>query len=83
MEVGTWYFAKALERWKAKADPVPFALADYNAGRGRVDRWIAATGRGEDAQAEDLMRVIDFPTTRRYIEAITARYRFYKERGRM
>ena len=83
LEVGAWYFAKALERWKTKADPVPFALADYNAGRGRVDRWIAATGRGEDAQAEDLMRVIDFPTTRRYIEAITARYRFYKERGGM
>jgi soluble lytic murein transglycosylase len=48
-----------------------------------VDRWIAATGLGEEARAEDLLRVIDFPTTRRYIEAITARHRFYQERDRL
>ncbi|MES2571409.1 MAG: lytic transglycosylase domain-containing protein [Verrucomicrobiota bacterium] len=83
IEVGTWYFARALERWKSKEDPLPFALAEYNAGRGRVDRWVAATNMGEKATAEDLMSVLDFPTTRRYIEDITARFRFYQERGRM
>jgi len=81
LEVGAWYFKRALERWKQKANPVPFALAEYNAGRGRVDRWIAATERGEAATAEDLIRVIDFPTTRKYIEDITARKRFYLEGG--
>ena len=81
LEVGTWYLKKALERWKAKANPVPFALAEYNAGRVRVDRWIAETERGEQAGAEHLMRAIDFPTTRKYIEDITARQRFYAERA--
>lgn len=83
IEVGTWYFAKAFERWKSKANPLPFALAEYNAGRSRVDRWVAATNLGEVATAEDFLRVLDFPTTRRYIETICARYRFYQDRNRM
>ncbi len=78
LEAGTWYLKKALERWKLKADPVPFALAEYNAGHGRVERWIAATQRGDEAQAEHLVRAIDFPTTRKYIEDITARQRLYQ-----
>jgi len=80
LEVGTWYFKKALERWKQKDDPIPFALAEYNAGRVRVDRWVSETRRGEEATARDLMLAIDFPTTRKYAEDITARYRFYQER---
>ena len=79
LEVGAWYFKKGLERWKQKANPVPFALADYNAGHARVERWIAETNRGEDATAENLMRAIDFPTTRKYIEDITVRQRLYRE----
>ena len=78
LEVGTWYLKKALERWKQKDDAVPFALAEYNAGHARVERWITATERGDEARAENLMRVIDFPTTRKYIEDITARQRFYQ-----
>lgn len=81
VEVGTWYFKKALDRWSRKEDPVPFALAEYNAGRVRVDRWVAETKREEEATARDLMLAIDFPTTRRYIEDITARYRFYQEQA--
>ena len=83
LEIGTWYFKKALDRWKQKKDPIPFALAEYNAGRVRVDRWIADSSRGENVTAEDMMAVIDFPTTRRYIEDITARYRFYQRRGKL
>jgi len=82
LEVGIWYFKKALDRWKEKKDPIPFALAEYNAGRTRVDRWVAETGRGEQATARDLMLQIDFPTTHRYIEDITARYRYYQARAR-
>ena len=83
LEVGAWYFKKALDRWKAKANPIPFALAEYNAGRSRVDRWIAESGRGDAAQEADLLSAMDFPTTRRYIEDIMARHRFYQQRGRM
>jgi len=81
LQAGTWYFSKAWERWKGKDDPLPFALAEYNAGRSRVDRWIAATNMGDKATADDLLGVIDFPLTRRYIDEITARYRFYQERA--
>ncbi len=83
LEVGIWYFSKALERWKSKQDPLPFALAEYNAGRKRVDRWVAATNMGDQANADDLLGVMDFPSTRRYIESITARSHFYRDRGRM
>lgn len=83
LEVGTWYFRKALEHWKQKDDPTPFALAEYNAGRVRVDRWISETDRGEKAAAADLMSAIDFPSTRRYIEDIMARHSFYRQRGKL
>ena len=78
LEVGTWYFKKALDRWKQKDDPVPFALAEYNAGRVRVDRWVAETRR-EQPTARDLIGAIDFPTTRRYVDDIIARYRLYQQ----
>ena len=81
LDVGTWYFKKGLERWRQKADPVPFALADYNAGHRHVERWLATTERGEEATAADLMRAMDFPTTRKYIDDITARRRFYEQSG--
>lgn len=80
LEAGVWYFSKAWERWKEKDDPIPFALAEYNAGRSRVDRWIVSTNMGDKATAEDLLAVIDFPTTQRYIQEITARYHYYQDR---
>lgn len=83
LDVGAWYFKKALERWKSKTEPIPFALAEYNAGRSRVDRWIAASGRGESAEAADLIGAMDFPTTRRYIDDIIVRHQYYLRRGRM
>ena len=78
IDAGSWYFKKALDRWKQKADPIPFALAEYNAGHGRMERWIAASGRGDEATAADLLSAIDFPSTRKYIDDITARYHFYQ-----
>lgn len=81
LEVGTWYLRRALDRWKAKDDAVPFALAEYNAGGSRVERWIAQSGHGEKADAHDLLNAIDFPTTRRYVLDITARQRAYAARG--
>lgn len=83
LEVGAWYLKKALVRWKEKTDPKPFALAEYNAGRTRVDRWIVATDLGEKATAEDLLAAIDFPSTRRYVEDILRRHRYYLARGRL
>ena len=82
-DVGAWYLKKALVHWKSKPDPVPFALAEYNAGRTRVDRWIVATDLGEKATGDDLLAAIDFPTTRRYVEDIVRRYRYYQACGHL
>lgn len=81
VEAGTWYLKRAIEKWKDRDDPIPFALAEYNAGASRLDRWIAATGVGPKADAHDLLNSIDFPGTRRYVEEIMARARFYRARG--
>lgn len=78
---GTWYLKKALDHWAAKDDPVPFALAEYNAGRTRVKRWVNDSGRGDTAGADDLQTAMDFPATKSYIAAITARQDFYKRRS--
>jgi soluble lytic murein transglycosylase len=79
LEIGSWYLKQALARWATKDDPVPFALAEYNAGRKRVDRWIAQSGLGADATAADLRAQIDFPSTSAYVETILKRRAFYEE----
>ena len=78
LEVGSWYLKQKLLRWSAKDDPVPFALAEYNAGGRRVDRWIAETKLGEAATAADLRSRIDFPSTHAYVEAILKRWAYYQ-----
>jgi soluble lytic murein transglycosylase len=78
LEIGTWYFKKALQRWASKDDPVPFALAEYNAGKTRVDRWIEGGKMGPAVTADDLRVNIDFPSTRAYVDTIVGRYRHYK-----
>jgi soluble lytic murein transglycosylase len=36
---GTWYLGKLLRRYEDTDNPLPYALADYNAGRRNVLRW--------------------------------------------
>jgi soluble lytic murein transglycosylase len=83
LEAGTWYVRNALEHWKKQDDPVPFALAEYNAGRQRVIRWVALTKGGEHATAAEFLSVMDFPGTRQYIEDVVERRRYYQARGRL
>jgi soluble lytic murein transglycosylase len=82
LEAGTWYLARAMQHWKNQVDPVPFALAEYNAGASRAVRW--AGGDNDAVVSPDQFRnSIDFPGTRKYIDSIMARFDFYKRRGRM
>lgn len=81
IEAGTWYLAKALKHWAEKDDPIPFALAEYNAGRTRVVRWEKNSGLGGDFGADDLHSIMDFPATRAYIRSIVDRYNEFKARG--
>ena len=82
LEAGTWYLQRAIEHWSHQSDPIPFALAEYNAGASRVQRWTGGKGVAEISERQ-LLQNIDFPATRNYIESIIDRYRFYQRRGRM
>ena len=82
LTAGTWYLRHAIEHWQNQANPVPFALAEYNAGASRAVRWAG----GDDTKpvgAKIFLDNIDFPGTRKYVDSIIARYKFYKRRGRM
>lgn len=76
---GTWYLAKLLRRYAQTDDPVPYALADYNAGRGNVLRWnqgAAATN------SQVFLAQITFPGTRHYIETAMRRRARYRDEFR-
>ncbi len=81
IEAGTWYLGRALRHWGGKDDPVPFALAEYNAGRTRVKRWEKEVPAGGAFGAVELAAVMDFPTTKKYIADIVARYREFVRDG--
>jgi len=82
VEAGTWYLHRAIEHWDHQADPIAFALAEYNAGASRAQRWSGGNGVADISERQFLQN-IDFPATRNYIESIIDRYRFYQRRGRM
>src|SRR5271166_3641918 len=67
IEAGTWYLKKALQRYASKDDPKTFALAEYNAGKSRVDKWVGDTNQGASVTAGDLRDSIAFPSTRSYV----------------
>jgi soluble lytic murein transglycosylase len=82
LEAGSWYLHRAMEHWSHQSDPTAFALAEYNAGASRAQRWSRGKGVAEIPE-RDFLQKIDFPATRRYVESIIDRYRFYQKRGRM
>jgi soluble lytic murein transglycosylase len=81
LEAGTWYLHRAFERWAAQSDPTPFALAEYNAGASRAERWSG--GSSTDIPVKQFLHNIDFPGTRKYVDSIIERYQFYQRRGQM
>ena len=82
LEAGTWYLRRAYEHWEHQSDPLPFALAEYNAGASRAQRWSGGNGVA-DIPVKNFRQNIDFPGTRNYIDSIIERYKFYQRRGRM
>jgi soluble lytic murein transglycosylase len=67
---GTFYLSKLLKRYTQTDDPLPYALADYNAGRSNVLRWNK--GPAQTNSTAFLARM-DFPRTREYAQRIMAR----------
>lgn len=72
---GTWYLAKLLRRYAGTDRPEAYALADYNAGRANVLRWLRGPA---STNSEAFLATMDFSGTRDYIGSILeqrARYR--------
>ena len=76
LEAGTWYLSRALERWKDRDDPVPFALAEYNAGRSRMEKWA-----GNSATAAEMLRGAGRTSARGYVDDVIRRFHHYREHG--
>lgn len=71
---GAWYLRKALERYTHTDNCLPYALAEYNAGRSNVLRWnkgAAATNSSE------FVKQIGFPGTQNYVRSVMAKYADY------
>jgi soluble lytic murein transglycosylase len=82
LEAGTWYLHRAFQHWEHQKKPAVFALAEYNAGASRAQRW--ANNDSTAPMSERAFRSnIDFPGTRNYVASVLQRYEFYRKRGRM
>lgn len=71
---GTFYLAKMLRRYRNTDDPVPFALADYNAGRANVLKWNAGAAATNSSL---FIEQIGFPGTKNYIQTVMKRREKY------
>jgi len=70
LHAGCHYLAKATRRYLTTDRPYAYALADYNAGRGNVLRWMEGEARTNSAA---FLAAMTFPGTRDYVESILAR----------
>jgi len=82
LEAGTWYLARAFQHWQHQSEPAAFALAEYNAGASRAQRWAKNDPHAPMPQ-ETFRGNIDFPGTRKYVQSVLHRYEFYRKRGSM
>ncbi len=75
INAGTYYLGKLLKRYRNVDNPLPYALADYNAGRTHVLRWK----KGEaDTNAFAFLNRMDYPGTRNYALSILDRFVIYQ-----
>lgn len=64
IEIGTWYLGRALRRWREYRHGVKLALAQYNAGPGKVTEWVPQSPRADPIDG------ISYPGTRQYIKKV-------------
>jgi soluble lytic murein transglycosylase len=72
---GTWYLKQTLLRYKQADNPLPYALAEYNAGRGNVLKWRTGSAMTNSAA---FMSQIGFPGTKAYVQSVLKRYKHYQ-----
>lgn len=69
---GTQYLRQLLDKYNGK---VHLALAAYNAGDFRVDKWLERFGQAAD---DEFIEMIPFTATRTYVKNILRNYYFYR-----
>jgi soluble lytic murein transglycosylase len=79
IQAGAWYLAKCMRRYTNTDNPLPYALADYNAGRTHVLRWNKGAASTNSAA---FLAKMDYPGTRRYALSIMERYDYYRSHSR-
>jgi len=70
---GTWYLGRAIKRWNSQSDPLPYALAEYNAGRSNAMRWDRLTAMNP----QEFTNIISYPSTRAYVKTVLRHYRSF------
>ena len=71
LNVGCWYLAEGMLRYEDYREATELALARYNAGQSRADKWRPGETDGSVAE------LISISGTRRYVSHIMKRYRNY------
>lgn len=71
IRAGAWYLSRACRYWRTKVNPLPYALAEYNAGRSNALRWA----KNDRNDPNVFWNNITYPITRRYIKDIMQDYR--------
>ncbi|MHB8521393.1 MAG: lytic transglycosylase domain-containing protein [Limisphaerales bacterium] len=64
---GAWYLEKLVNRYARTDNPLPYVLADYNAGRSNVLRWNKGAAATNSAR---FLQEIDFNSTRKYVRSV-------------
>ncbi len=64
---GAYYLAKMRRGFTQCDNPIPYALASYNAGKSQVLRWRDGSGT---TNATTFIQQIGFPSTKQYVQAI-------------
>lgn len=77
IEAGAWLIAHAFAYWRTQPvnDPIPFVLAEYNAGRGTVLRWAP---QGKPMTVRQFLTSLPNRSVRNYIERVLGYYADYK-----
>ena len=73
--IGAWYLEKLIKRYAGTDNPLPYVLADYNAGRSNVLKWKQGAATTNSAA---FIQQIGFPSTRSYVQIVMRRYEHYR-----
>ncbi|MDB6108533.1 MAG: mltE [Pedosphaera sp.] len=72
---GSWYLHRLLKRYSRTDNPLPYALADYNAGRSNVLKWQQGSAKTNSLA---FINQIGFPGTKNYVKSVMRRAEHYR-----